>query len=131
MKTLFVTFALALTVSATSLTASAESHRLAGPKAPTAYRVAVFPSASALKLNVIVEKAMGSRVEVRLRDAKGHLLHTSYLQKKDGKFWSKFDLSELEDGIYRIEVTNGAETTVKEVTLSTKPAAANRLVSIG
>ncbi|GAA4467435.1 hypothetical protein GCM10023189_51100 [Nibrella saemangeumensis] len=129
MKTLITTIALALTLSATSLTASADSHRLTGPKAPTSYRVAVFPSSSAAKLNVIVEKAAG-RVEVRLKDAKGHVLHTSYLQKKDGKFWSRFDMSELQDGTYTVEIDNGAETTAKEVTLSTKATTFSRVAII-
>lgn len=131
MKTLITTFALALTLSAASLTASANDDKVkAAPAAPAAYKVAMFPSTSAPRLNVIVEKATGGRVELRLKDAKGHVLHTSYLQKKDGKVWSKFDLSELTDGKYSVEVTNGAETTVKEITLSTQPVAANRVTIV-
>ena len=131
MKTLITTLALALTVSTVSLTASAKDDKVkAAPKAPASYKVAVFPSASTPRLNVIVEKATGGPVEVRLKDAKGHVLHTSYLQKKDGKVWSKFDLSELEDGSYTVEVTNGADVTTKEITLSTKPVATSRIALI-
>ncbi|GAA4396471.1 hypothetical protein GCM10023187_04640 [Nibrella viscosa] len=127
MKTFVKTFALALSLSAVSLVASANGGK--ENASPTSYKSAVF--ASATTLNVMVEKEMGGRVEIRLKDAGGRVLHTNYLQKKDGKFWSKFDLSNLADGTYRVEITNGAESTVKDITLSTQsPVNVNRTIAM-
>lgn len=118
MKTFIKTFALALSLSAVSMVASANGGK--GNVTPTAYKAAVFASASATTLNVMVEKQMGANVVIRLKDDKGNVLSTNILQKKDGSYRSKFDLSNLSDGTYQVEVTNGVDTTVKEITLSTQ-----------
>ncbi|GAA4467430.1 hypothetical protein GCM10023189_51090 [Nibrella saemangeumensis] len=129
MKTFVKTFALALSLSALSLTSFATGGK--DNTAPTAYKAAVFASASATTLNVMIEKEMGGRVEIRLKDASGRVLHTNHLQKKDGKFWSKLNMSNLADGTYRVEVTNGVETTVKDITLSTQsPATVSRNIEM-
>ena len=130
MKTIIKTLVLALTLSSVSYVASANP--AAGEKkAATSYKAAIFPSSSTATLNVIVEKEMGHRVQITLKDAKGAVLHTEYLTKKEGSFWSKLNLSELQNGTYRVEVTNGAETTAKDITISTvTPASANRAIKL-
>ncbi len=132
MKTVIKTLVLALTLSSVSYVASANP--ATGDKktaSPTSYKAAMFPSANKTTLNVLVEKEMGNRVEIRVKDAYGAVLHTEHLTKKEGKFWSKLNLSELANGTYRVEVTNGTETTAKDITISTvAPAAASRTIAL-
>ncbi|GAA4406272.1 hypothetical protein GCM10023187_25550 [Nibrella viscosa] len=129
MKTLIKTLVLALTLSAVSQVASANP---AGEKkTATSYKAAIFPAANATTLNVIVEKEMGYRVQISVKNALGTVLHTEYLTKKEGKFWSKLNLAELPNGTYRVEVSNGAETTAKEFTISSiAPATVSRTIAL-
>ncbi|GAA4452270.1 hypothetical protein GCM10023189_15400 [Nibrella saemangeumensis] len=130
MKTIIKTLVLALTLSSVSYVASANPNA-GDKKVATSYKAAIFPAANATTLNVIVEKQTGSRVQIVLKNAAGTVLHAEYLTKKEGTFQSKLNLAELTNGTYRVEVTNGTETTAKEFTLSNiNPAPVNRTIAL-
>jgi hypothetical protein len=105
------------------------------PAAPTAitasYKVAVFPSSSASKLNVYVEREPGQSMFVSLKDSDGTLLGKQLIGKKQGSFHFQFDLSDLQDGKYTVEIASGSDVTVHPITLSTKaPKAATRTLTL-
>ncbi|MVM39415.1 hypothetical protein GO730_20580 [Spirosoma sp. HMF3257] len=86
------------------------------------YKVAVFPSATPSKLNVFVERAPGQKMVISLRSVDGTLFGSQLVGKKQGNFHFQFDLANLNDGAYRVEVVAGSDVTVYPVTLSTKAA---------
>ncbi|GAB4002512.1 hypothetical protein GCM10028807_61260 [Spirosoma daeguense] len=95
----------------------------ANPTATTdSYKVAVFPSAIASKLNVFVEREPGKAMIVALKAKDGSLLAKQLVSKKQGNFHFKFDMAELEDGTYQVEIVSGDDVTIHPVTLSTKAA---------
>lgn len=130
-KSLFA--ALLLSTATLAATAATLPAPLANPTAVTSsYKVAIFPSSVApTKVTVVLEHQPGKRMEVRLRDAKGALLATQYISKKAEKVHFKFDLGELNDGEYEVEVVCGTDRTVHPVTLTTEtPAKSVRLITM-
>ena len=130
MKTITKTLALALT--AAILSFSTVSAKPTGrPTAPAAYKVGMYVSQKTTTLNVMVEKQAGNTVVIRLKDQNGQLLATQAIKGSGERSWSKFNLSELRDGTYQVELTNGRDVTVKEITLSTqKPTDASRSIAV-
>lgn len=59
---------------------------------------------------------------VSLKTADGKVLAKQSVSKKEGNFRFQFDLSELQDGSYSVEVSSGNDVTVYPVTLATQPA---------
>ena len=89
------------------------------------YKVAVFPAAAPSKLNVYVERNPGQMMYVSLKSANGKILGKQVVNKKQGNFHFQFDLSELQDGAYSVEVLSGKDVTVYPVTLATQQAQAS------
>ncbi|GAB4037339.1 hypothetical protein [Spirosoma jeollabukense] len=125
MKILAQSILTALLLSTATLVSTAAT-TAENPAAPTAttssYKVAVFPSSSAPKLNVYVERKPGQFMLISLKSLDGALLSKQLVGKKEGNFHFKFDLSDLQDGQYKVEVVSGNDVTVHPVTLTTKPA---------
>lgn len=86
------------------------------------YKVVVFPSAVPSKLNVYVERTPGQMMLVSLKGQDGKVLAKQYINKKQGNFHFKFDMTEAQDGTYSVEITSGKDVTVYPVTLATQPA---------
>ncbi|MVM35081.1 hypothetical protein GO755_33960 [Spirosoma sp. HMF4905] len=96
----------------------------AEPVTTGSYKVAVFPSSKPSRLNVFVERTPGQKMAVSLKSADGTLLGKQLVGKKQGNFCFQFDLSELNDGSYSVEVAAGSDVTVYPVKLATQPAQA-------
>jgi hypothetical protein len=89
----------------------------------SSYKVAVYPSSVAVaKLNVVVERQPGQSMIVSLKNSEGAVIGTQLIGKKQGTFRFQFDLADLQDGNYVVEVVSGNDKTVRPVTLSTQPA---------
>jgi flagellar hook assembly protein FlgD len=131
MKTLKNTFALALTAAVLSFSTVFAADSKRPEAAPSAYKVGMYVSKNAMTLNVMVEKQAGNSVVIRVKDSEGKLLATQTLKGSDERTWSKFNLSELGDGTYNVEVSNGRDVTVKDITLTTpKPIDVNRTIAV-
>lgn len=134
MKTIAKTLLAALLFSTASFAADVPASPAASvsPTATTnSYKVAVYPSTTMpSKLNVMVERAPGKTMDIYLRNADGSVLATQYIGKKEGNFWLKFDLSELQDGLYSIELISGNDRSVHQIELSTKTAQPNRTIAL-
>lgn len=134
MKLVAQTLIAALLLSTATL-ASTATRIPTAPTKPTettnSFKAAVFPSSTPTKLNVFVEREPGKPMTIRLKDEKGALLAEQPVNKKKGSFRIKFDLSDLEDGAYTVEIASGNDVTVHGVTLSTKPVeSATRTISL-
>ncbi|MBD2702645.1 hypothetical protein IC229_18505 [Spirosoma sp. BT702] len=120
MKTFAQSLIAALLLSTTTFAAPANP--TVNPTATTSsYKAAVFPSATPSKLNVFVEREPGKALVVLLKSKSGDLLAKQSISKKQGNFHFKFDMAELEDGAYQVEIVSGNDVSVHPVTLSTKP----------
>ncbi|MFD1145490.1 T9SS type A sorting domain-containing protein [Larkinella insperata] len=128
MKALINTLLVALTLTAASFTTAQ-----AGPKEPkkaAAFQSGIHTTAEG-KLQVAVQKEATSPVVVNLLDAEGNTVFSQQIGKRQEAVRLRMDVSNLPDGVYQVAISNGVETTTKEVTLSTKqPVAAPRLVAV-
>ncbi|MCY7360070.1 MAG: hypothetical protein LH609_21980, partial [Rudanella sp.] len=125
MKTFIKSLAVALTVGVVSLSTSvAATPGVSAPKirpvAHSAYQSAVYPSQFEPVINVIVQKEEGSTVQIRFKTNQGETLAERSVGRGKEKVAMKFRLSELPDGVYRIEITNGRDVTSKTIKLSTQ-----------
>lgn len=124
MKTFTQSLLTALLLSTATLAATASTIPSPSTTAPVttgSYKVAVFPSATPSKLNVFVERTPGQKMTISLKSAEGKLLGTQLVGKKQGNFHFQFDLTELGDGAYQVEVAAGTDVTTYPVTIATKP----------
>lgn len=125
MKIFVQSFLVALLLSTATIAVNAAPNPTTSTIAPVttnSYKVAVFPSATPSKLNVFVERNPGQKMAVSLKSANGKLLATQLVGKKQGNFHFQFDLAELSDGIYQVEIAAGNDVTVYPVTIATKSA---------
>ena len=91
-------------------------------KPATVYQSGMYTAADG-RLVVMLNKQAGSKVSVSVKNAAGTSLFTEYMPKRENKACLKFDLSQLQDGTYTVEITNGTDVTQRQVTLSTKQVA--------
>lgn len=100
-------------------------------KAVASYQVGMYPSAEVAKLNVVVAKEKGVALDVVLMNNNGLILATHRLSKNETTTRTRFDLSELQDGNYKVVVSDGSSKVIKEVNLLTKkPVQAERSISL-
>ena len=122
MKTLIKSFALALTLTATTISATFADGTPAGrPSNVASFKSGVYSTAAG-KLHVSLDKETGGKVTIRLKDNRGAVLYNQHLGKNETTYRTRLDLSDLPDGTYELELTNGVETTRQTVTISTKHA---------
>ncbi|GAB3943323.1 hypothetical protein GCM10028805_09390 [Spirosoma harenae] len=131
MKTLVKTFALALSLGLVTTAATfAETNPGSRPAAVASFKTGIYTTTSG-KLNVALDKEKGGTVDIVLKSPSGKILFSEHLTKKEENYRTQLNLSELTDGVYKLEVTNGVETTTQTVTLSTQqPSSPNRVISV-
>ncbi len=131
MKTIIKSFALALSLSLTIVTASMADNTPPG-RATTAavYKANISPTASG-QLNIAIDKETGGLVNIHLKSPNGILLYSEYMGKNELKYRVRLNLSELEDGVYKLVMTNGIEINVHELVISTPQlTTANHVITI-
>ncbi|KAA9353717.1 hypothetical protein [Larkinella humicola] len=75
---------------------------------------ATYPSANPLKLWVTIQKNdPKSKIIVRLRDQNNRVLFAQTMPRNLDKYRQRFDMSEMADGAYTFQITNGDETIEK------------------
>lgn len=106
-----VLFAIGVSISTVSLASTPRDN------APFQSSVVAFPST--MKVDVIVQNPEGSNVTIRLVDKLGVVQATQKLNKHEKALRTRFDISDLADGVYHIVVTDGASTQTQEINVST------------
>ncbi len=131
MKTIAQTLLAALLLAAPTLATTANATAINRADEPTAnatitttnaFRVAVYPAAKPMVINVVVEKQTAKSMTVRVVDHNGVTLQEQTIGKQQGSFRYRFDLSELTDGTYSVVATSGADKSSHPVTLTTPTA---------
>ncbi|MDR6563182.1 MULTISPECIES: hypothetical protein [unclassified Arcicella] len=131
MKSIVKTFAIAL-CSVLSFFANATDKNEA-TNTQKSFAVGMYQTINTLQMNILIEKLEGKNLSISLKNEKGEVLANEYVGKKGTTYRGKFDLSELEDGKYSFEITDGATKIVKTVnvgTVSPVPASADRFISM-
>jgi hypothetical protein len=117
MKTLIASALIALTLSTSTATFAADNKEKAEPK--SAFQSAVYPVVNSMKVSVNVNKPKDTKVNIRLMNEAGQTLTVLKLGKDNESSIIRFDMNNLEDGIYKVEVSDGFRTEVKTVRLQT------------
>ncbi|MFD2572206.1 T9SS type A sorting domain-containing protein [Spirosoma soli] len=126
-KSLLVAFTLGVVTFSTSSAAINPGSR---PTAAATYKTGIFSTADG-KLQIALDKEKTGPVDIKLKNAEGKVLYAQHLGKKEQTARLRLNLSDLPDGAYQIEITNGVDTTTHKLTLSTnQPSTPSRLVAI-
>lgn len=88
-------------------------------KKRASFEVGLYRIQNSLSMRLLLEKVDGEKVYVLLKDQNGRILHEETLTKKMRKYSRSFDFSQITDGKYTLEVTNGEQSIQKEIRLST------------
>ncbi|MFC5409015.1 T9SS type A sorting domain-containing protein [Larkinella bovis] len=116
MKTLLASALIALTFVSTTFAADDKDKT----DVKSTFQSAVYPMTNSMKVGVNVHKEKGSKVNIRLTNSEGYTLATRTLRKNSEAASIRFDLNQLEDGVYKVEISDGATSEVKTVALQTK-----------
>ena len=133
MKTLIKSLLVAFTLTAVTFSASvADTNKPAGkPKPAVAFKSSMYKT-TAGKIQIALQKETGGTVFVRLTNSAGKEFFVKEFGKRQEAARVRLDVSALPDGVYQVALTNGVETTTRELTLATTPVTqvAPRLVAI-
>lgn len=125
MKTFVTTLVCALALGSTATFASDPTEE----KKAKPIQIGVFTTKEA-KIQMAVRKGQGERAVITLRDAKQNILHEDVMSKKSEKYDARFDVSQLEEGEYTLEVTSGKDKIQKKVSIQSAKQEAVRNVKL-
>lgn len=84
------------------------------------FQVATYPSANPLKVWMNIQNNdPKSKIVVRLRDQENRILFSESMPRNLDKYRQRFDMSEMADGAYTFQITNGKEVIEKSFQLKT------------
>lgn len=84
------------------------------------FLVATYPSANPLKIWVNIQNnEPKSKIVVRLRDQENRIVFSESMPRYLAKYRQRFDMSEMADGAYTFQITNGNKTIEKSFQLKT------------
>ncbi len=112
MKTLITSLACALALTSSVAFASDPTE----DKKAKPLQIGVFTTKEA-KIQLAVRKSAGQKAVITLRDAKKNVVHEEFMTKKAEKFDGRFDVSNLKDGDYTLEIVSGNEKIQKQVSI--------------
>jgi hypothetical protein len=98
-------------------------------KKEKSFDVGMFQSQSSMKMNLTIENYEAKQLKIALKNGQGEEIYNEIINKKTDKYWRKFDLSELTDGLYRFEISDGNNKIVKEVNIATQAPTRNVVVN--
>jgi hypothetical protein len=117
MKSLIASAFLALTIATTSSSFAADHKETAGTQ--STYQSVVYPLINTSSIRVNVNKQKDAKINVTLKNESGMILASERLGKGHESSAIRFDLNQLQDGIYQVEISDGNTKQVKEVKLQT------------
>ena len=135
MRTLFAAILVAFTVSASSASFAAASIAPAtettdnGQRKQTASDAVTFAIENS-KMDVMVQATESAKITIRIKDSFGHNIATKTLSGVQSGTRVRFDLSQLEDGLYHVSVWDGKNRQKQDIELKTvTPAVATQEVT--
>ncbi len=121
MKTTFNALLIAFTL-VSSLSTLSQANPITRPgKQAVTYATSLYTATDG-RLVLSMEKQAGNYLTVCVNKANGTTLLTQQVAKRQTSAQVRFDLSQLPDGDYTIEVSNGEKTTTHQVSLHSASA---------
>ncbi|MEI7586315.1 hypothetical protein [Runella sp.] len=115
MKTLVTTLVCALALSSSVAFASDPTE----DKKAKPLQIGVFTTKDS-KIQMAVRKGTGEKAIITLRDAKQNVIHEEVMSKNSEKFDARFDVSELAEGNYTLEVAAGKDKIQRQVSIKSQ-----------
>ncbi len=115
-----------------TLTATIANATTVGPEKSPIFDSSVYTSTMTKQLHVAVEKQEGSKVQIKLVNEKGDILAEEIVGKKKINYRARFELNQLQDGTYKLLITDGTTTQSRTLSLSTSTpvVAPTRVVTV-
>jgi len=131
MKTFIKSIACALALTSTV----AFAHPTKEEKVATNTRpVAVFESSAYVtndaNIKVAIKKNKAEKVFLTLKDADGDVLFKQTVSKNEMSYAAKFNINELADGVYNLEIEAGESRVVKQLNVVSKKIEVERKVTV-
>lgn len=82
--------------------------------------VAIYQSVNSAKMNLMIENYIEVPLKVSLMNERNEVLHTEKVGKRLKKYWRKFDMATMEDGLYTFEISDGFTKIAKTFKLETQ-----------
>ncbi|RRB18333.1 hypothetical protein [Larkinella knui] len=82
--------------------------------------VAVYRSINTAKMNLLIENYIEVPLKVTLMGENKEVLHTEKVSKRLKKYWRKFDMETMKDGLYTFEISDGFTKVTKSFRLETQ-----------
>lgn len=82
---------------------------------PSKFSVVLRPSVKQERVKLFLTKASGQRLSVRLSAPDGTPLMTFLTEKKKESVYRNLNFTDAEEGVYKLSVTDGKETVVREI----------------
>lgn len=121
---------------ATLTTSSIFANPIAGETSVNAnkannFAIGMYQSVGTLDMHLTLDKIAGKTVSVLIKDKTGKVIHTEKIAKNARSYHGKFDLQELNDGTYTIEITDGTDTITRTINInSAKPQEITRTIVV-
>lgn len=130
MKTSIKSLVLALTFSAVAATTSFGETKPVNHPTAVSYQESVYKTREG-KLAIALNKEIGGTVKIQLKNTDGCVLYSYQVAKNESQSRMRLDLSELPDGVYQVEITNGTDAKTHTVAISTpQPQTPGRVISM-
>lgn len=130
MKNSIKSLALALTFSVAAAATSFAETTPSNRATTVSYEESVYSTRDG-KLAIALNKEVGGTVKIQLKNTEGYVLYSHQVAKNESQSRLRLDLSELPDGVYQVEITNGSDAKTHTVTLTTpQPQLSSRVVSM-
>ncbi|WP_428666949.1 DUF3244 domain-containing protein [Runella sp.] len=129
MKTIITSLVCALALSTTVAFAHPTDEKSKDNRPVPTFEASTYVSADA-SLRVAIKKNSPERVYVTLRNAEGVVLFSETIGKKEMTYAAKFDVKDLTDGAYQLEITSGKEHVVKKLNLTSQKVETQRVVTV-
>lgn len=129
MKTIIKSLVCALALSTTVAFAHPTDEKSKDNRPVPTFEASTYVSADA-SLRVAIKKNSPERVYVTLRNAEGVVLFSETIGKKEMTYAAKFDVKDLTDGVYQLEITSGKSQIVKKMNLTSQKVETQRVVTV-
>ncbi|MGA0555360.1 hypothetical protein ACO2Q8_01830 [Larkinella sp. VNQ87] len=102
-----------------------DEKEMMGATAPNVSRtksmgVAIYRSVNSAKMNLMIENYIEVPLKVTLMSDNQEILHSEKVGKRLKKYWRKFDMATMKDGLYTFEVSDGFTKITKSFRLETQ-----------